>query len=87
MEGTRYSRNVQFEDTLVPFFSGFGVDLLCEFYHGLEMRVDFFLGLLKKKSVFNEVVRAIKRHDRIVRPPAANENSPWGQGHRWVLSL
>jgi hypothetical protein len=38
-------RHVQFEDDIVLFFSGLGVDLLCEFDHGLEMRVDFLLSL------------------------------------------
>ena len=32
--------HVQFEDDFVLFFSSLGVDLLREFDHGLEMRVD-----------------------------------------------
>lgn len=38
---------VQFEDGIVIFFPGFGVDLLCELDHGLKMRVVFLLSLFE----------------------------------------
>jgi hypothetical protein len=41
------ARDVQFEDDVVLFFAGFGINLFCELDHWLEMRISFLLGLFE----------------------------------------